>query len=125
MNIKQCVSVFYDRNITRHSPSLYSTDAVVLWDWIISLPREWKYVGSPSSYIYNASKTVHPRSGRHLGHQLKQRTYFAGMNASTLLSHDSMSTVTGSSRSCPTCFTPSSTTTVLKLAKKSTRYATY
>ena len=28
------------------------TDAVVLWDWIISLPREWRFVCSSISQIY-------------------------------------------------------------------------
>lgn len=98
----ECISY-----ITMHSPTLFSTDAVVLWDWIISLPREWQYVGSFTLHVYKASKTVHCRSGRHLGHQSKQRTCFAGTNAWALLYLDSTFAVTGSSRLCLTCFTPS------------------
>ena len=32
-----------------------SIDTVVLWDWIISLPREWQYVNPfPPTHLYNS-----------------------------------------------------------------------
>lgn len=51
---KQCVSTFVlsiESLVTVTLMCACSIDTVVLWDWIISLPREWKYVSpfSPTS----------------------------------------------------------------------------
>lgn len=46
---KQCVSTFILSKESRKTLMCAgSIDTVVLWDWIISLPREWQYVSAHS-----------------------------------------------------------------------------
>jgi hypothetical protein len=44
VSLQACVSPRFPLYARRQAPQLMLPDAVVVWDWLISLPREWRFV---------------------------------------------------------------------------------